>query len=179
MRQRTLRIAALFGIIGLFCVSAGATKSSVPATPQQATSSSQQNKTGEKAMTEAAVEFGLSSIGQISVNVHDVKKATAFYRDTLGMKFLFEAGHMAFFDCGGIRLMLSLPEKPEFDHPTSFIYYRVSDIQRSHEILVSRGVHFEQKPTFVAHLKDHDLWMAFFRDPDGNPLVLMSEVPVP
>ena len=129
-------------------------------------------------MTEAPEQFGLSSIGQISVNVRDVKKAIAFYRDTLGMKFLFEAGgHMAFFDCGGIRLMLSTPEKPEYDHPSSFIYYRVADIQRSYEILLSRGVHFEEKPTFVAPLQDHDLWMAFFRDADNNPLVLMSEVP--
>jgi catechol 2,3-dioxygenase-like lactoylglutathione lyase family enzyme len=128
-------------------------------------------------MTEAAAEFGLSSIGQISVNVHDVKRATEFYRDTLGMKFLFEAGHMAFFDCGGVRLMLSMPDKPEFDHPSSFIYYRVADIQHSYETLLSRGVSFEEKPTFVARMPDHDLWMAFFRDPDNNPLVLMSEVP--
>ena len=129
-------------------------------------------------MTEAATtQFALSSIGQISVNVHDVKKATEFYRNTLGMKFLFEAGQMAFFDCGGIRVMLSMPDKPEFDHPTSFIYYRVADIQRSYEILLSRGVHFDEKPTFVAKMPDHDLWMAFFRDPDNNPLVLMSEVP--
>ena len=127
-------------------------------------------------MTEAPEQFGLSSIGQISVNVRDVKKAIAFYRDTLGVKFLFEAGgHMAFFDCGGIRLMLSTPEKPEYDHPSSFIYYRVADIQRSYEILLSRGVHFEEKPTFVAPLQDHDLWMAFFRDSEGNLLALMSE----
>jgi catechol 2,3-dioxygenase-like lactoylglutathione lyase family enzyme len=122
-------------------------------------------------------QFGLSSIGQISVNVHDVKKAIAFYRDTLGMKFLFEAGDMAFFDCAGVRLMLAVPEKPEFDHPSSIIYYRVTDIQRSYEILLSRGVHFEEKPSFVARLENHDLWMAFFRDADNNPLVLMSEVP--
>ena len=129
-------------------------------------------------MTEPAEEFSLSSIGQISINVHDVKRATEFYRDTLGMKFLFDAGNMAFFDCGGVRLFLSTPDKPEFDHPTSFIYYRVADIQRSCEILRSRGITFEQEPTFVARLKDHDLWMAFFRDPDNNPLVLMSEVPL-
>jgi catechol 2,3-dioxygenase-like lactoylglutathione lyase family enzyme len=128
-------------------------------------------------MTDATVQFGLSSIGQISVNVHDIKLATEFYRRTLGMKFLFEAGHMAFFDCGGVRLMLSMPDKPEFDHPSSFIYYRVADIHQSYEILLSRGVLFEEKPTFVARMPDHDLWMAFFRDPDNNPLVLMSEAP--
>ena len=128
-------------------------------------------------MAESAPHFSLTSIGQISINVHDVKRATDFYRDTLGMKFLFEAGDMAFFDCGGVRLFLSKPDKPEYDHPTSFIYYRVVDIQKSYEILLARGVTVEEKPTLVAQLPDHDLWMAFFRDPDNNPLVLMSEVP--
>ena len=128
-------------------------------------------------MTEETSQFGLSNIGQISVNVHDLKKAVAFYRDTLGMKYLFEAGDLAFFDCGGIRLMLGLPDKPEFDHPSSIIYYRVADIQRSYELLMSRGVHFEEKPVLIARLRDHDLWLASFRDVDNNLLALMSEVP--
>ena len=128
-------------------------------------------------MTEAAAEFGLSSIGQIAVNVHDIKKAITFYRDALGMKFLFQAGDMAFFDCGGVRLMLSLPDKPEFDHPSSIIYYKVPDIQTACDLLSSRGVHFEEKPILVARLQDHDLWMASFRDVDNNLLALMSEVP--
>lgn len=128
-------------------------------------------------MSEQTPAFGLSSIGQIAVNVHDVGKATAFYRDTLGMKFLFDAGHMAFFDCGGVRLMLSLPDKPEFDHPSSIIYYRVADIQQACDVLSSRGVRFEEKPILVARLPDHDLWLASFRDVDNNLLALMSEVP--
>jgi methylmalonyl-CoA/ethylmalonyl-CoA epimerase len=128
-------------------------------------------------MTEETSQFGLSSIGQISINVHDLKKAVAFYRDTLGMKYLFEAGDLAFFDCGGIRLMLGLPDKPEFDHPSSIIYYRVADIQRSYELLMSRGVNFEEKPVLIARLQDHDLWLASFRDVDNNLLALMSEVP--
>ena len=128
-------------------------------------------------MAEKTEQFALTSIGQISVNVHDVNKAIAFCRDTLGMKFLFDTGHMAFFDCGGIRLMLSTPEKQEYDHPGSFIYYQVPDINHACKLLLERGVHFEEKPTFVARLADHDLWMAFFRDVDNNPLVLMSEVP--
>lgn len=128
-------------------------------------------------MTDKSTSLLLSGIGQIAINVHDVEKATAFYRDTLGMKFLFDAGHMAFFDCGGVRLMLSLPDKPEFDHPSSIIYYRVSDIQQACEVLESRGVHFEEKPILVARLQDHDLWMAAFRDVDNNLLALMSEVP--
>lgn len=122
---------------------------------------------------------GLSQIGQISVNIHDVKKAIEFYRDVLGMKFLFEVPKMAFFDCGGIRLMLGLPETSEFDHPSSIIYYKVEDIQKTHEVLASRGVNFVDKPHLVAKMKDHDLWMAFFRDPDNNLLALMSEVRPP
>src|SRR5687767_1246256 len=77
--------------------------------------------------------FGLSQICQISVNVHDLKRATAFYRDTLGMKHLFDAGTMAFFDCEGIRLMLAVPEKPEFDHPSSIIYFRVPNMEAAYQ----------------------------------------------
>jgi len=84
---------------------------------------------------------------------------------------------MAFFDCGGIRLLLGLPDRPEFDHPSSIIYYRVKDIQQSCEVLRSRGVSIEEEPAFVARLQDHDLWLAFFRDVDQNPICLMSEVP--
>ena len=127
-------------------------------------------------MKEGAAHFSLNRIGQISINVHDVKKATAFYRDTLGMKFLFEAPNLAFFDCSGVRLMLGPPEKPEFDHPGSILYYRVEDIQAAHDVLASRGAQFEGKPHVVARLPDHDLWMAFLRDPDNNLLALMSEV---
>ncbi len=125
----------------------------------------------------AATQFsGLSQIGQIAVNVHDLPKAVAFYRDTLGMKFLFEVPGMAFFDCGGVRLMLGLPEKPEFDHPASILYYRVEDIQRAYKTLSDRGVRFENEPHLIARMPDHELWMAAFRDPDGNLLELMSEV---
>jgi methylmalonyl-CoA/ethylmalonyl-CoA epimerase len=124
----------------------------------------------------ATGQVGLSKIGQISVIVHDVQKATAFYRDTLGMRFLFEFPNMAFFDCGGIRLMLAPPEKPEFDRPASIIYYKVDDIQGTFELLSSRGVRFEGNPHLIARMPDHDLWMAFFRDVDNNLLALMSEV---
>ena len=122
-------------------------------------------------------EVGLTRIGQISVNVHDLERAIAFYRDTLGMPFLFQAPKMAFFDCSGIRLMLATPEKPEFDHPASIIYYNVDDIQGTVAALTSRGVQIEREPALAAPMPDHDLWMAFFRDVDGNLLALMSEVP--
>jgi len=127
-------------------------------------------------MSGARPTFGLDAIGQIAIVVHDVPRATAFYRDTLGMRFLFEAPNMAFFDCGGVRLMLSPPSAPEFDHPGSILYYKVGDIDRAFHVLAERGVAFEQKPHLVAKLESHDLWLAFFRDPDKNLLGLMCEI---
>jgi methylmalonyl-CoA/ethylmalonyl-CoA epimerase len=128
-------------------------------------------------MTEKPSAFGLSTIRQISVNVHDVKKAIDFYRDALGIEFLFEVPNMAFFDCDGVRLMLALPDRPEFDHPSSIIYFKVADIQHAYDELSARGVKFESKPSMIARLSDHDLWLVDFRDVDNNLLALMSEVP--
>lgn len=118
----------------------------------------------------------LAQIGQISVNAVDIERAVAFYRDTLGMKFMFQAGQMAFFDCNGIRLMLSLPERPEFNHPGSVIYYKVEDIKRVYEAFIERGVAFISEPHVVAKMGNMDVWMAFFRDSEGNTLALTSEV---
>ena len=119
----------------------------------------------------------LNRIAQIAINVHDLKRATAFYRDTLGLPLLFEAPSLAFFDCGGIRLMLGKAEKPEFDHPGSILYYQVSDIQASYSELQKRGVRFEDAPHVVAPLGPNDLWMTFCHDSEGNLLALTSEVP--
>jgi predicted enzyme related to lactoylglutathione lyase len=91
------------------------------------------------------------------------------------MKLLFEVPNMAFFDCGGIRLMLGLPDGPEHDHPGSIVYFKVDDIEGAHGTLSSRGVRFVVKPHLVARMPDHDLWMAFFEDLDRNILALMSE----
>ncbi|HKI05106.1 MAG TPA: VOC family protein [Thermoanaerobaculia bacterium] len=122
----------------------------------------------------------LSRVGQIALTVRDLARAVAFYRDTLGMPFLFEAPpKMAFFDCGGIRLMLGVPEEPEFDHPSSILYYKVDDIQAAWEGLKEAGVDLQQPPHLLARMPDHDLWMAFFRDSEGNMLALMSEVRAP
>jgi methylmalonyl-CoA/ethylmalonyl-CoA epimerase len=118
---------------------------------------------------------GLSRIGQIAINVQDVNRAVEFYRDRLGVKLLFMAGTMAFFDCGGIRLMLSRAEKPEFDHPSSIIYFNVPKVSEMHQLLSSRGVSFESQPHVVARLGNNDLWMAFFRDSENNLLAIMSE----
>ncbi len=125
----------------------------------------------------AQESFGLKKIGQIAVNAHDLKKMTAFYRDTLGMKFLFEAPNMAFFDCDGVRLMLSAPETSEFDHAPSVLYFKVPDIRLAHRELVGRSVRFEGEPHLITRMPTHELWMAFFRDVENNVLALMSEVP--
>jgi len=125
----------------------------------------------------AANGFGLSAIGQIAVNAHDINRAIDFYRDKLGMKFLFTAPPgLAFFDCDGIRLMLSRPAKPEFDHPSSIIYFNVDDIQIAYKTLSERGVEFEEKPAFVANMGAYDLWIAAFRDSEDNLLAMMSNV---
>jgi len=122
--------------------------------------------------------ISLSEIGQISVNVHDFDRAVAFYKDTLGIKHLFTVpGRMAFFDCGSVRLMLAIPERPDLDHPSSILYFKVPDIEQAHEGLVSRKVHFETKPMLVAPMATHDLWLAEFRDSENNVLALMCERP--
>lgn len=122
----------------------------------------------------AGTQVALNSIGQIAILVKDVARATEFYRDKLGMKYLFSAGNLAFFDCGGIRLMLDKPEKSEAG--TSIIYFRVPEISEAHQQMRSRGVEFVDKPHLIAKLPDHDLWMTFFRDSEGNLMGLMSEV---
>ena len=120
----------------------------------------------------------LSRIGQIFVNVKDLDRAITFYRDTLGMTFLFQAPpNMAFFDCGGIRLMLGIADRPEINHIASIIYYKVDDIERVYEVFNAAGVEFIVKPHLVAPMPTYDLWLADFRDSEGNILALMSEVP--
>lgn len=129
-------------------------------------------------MTAAGTEVRLDRIMQIAINVRDVERATGFYRDTLGMKFLFSAPPgLAFFDCGGVRLMLARPERPDLDHAASVLYYGVDDIETAHRTLSERGVAFETKPGIVHRAADYDLWLAEFRDSEGNFLALMSEKP--
>ncbi len=121
----------------------------------------------------------LGPIGQIAVPVGNLERAIAFYRDVLGMRFLFQAPPgLGFFDCAGVRLMLDAPLKAQAESYSSVIYYKVLDLKAAFEALSARGVHFEAKPHRIAKLADHELWMAFFRDPDRNLLALMSEVPV-
>jgi len=118
----------------------------------------------------------LSSIGQIAVSVKDLARAVEFYRDRLGLRFLFQAPPaLAFFDCDGVRLMLDVPLDKEFDHPASILYFRVDDIARAHADLAARGVVFRGAPHLIAKMPDHELWMAFFDDTEGNTLALMTE----
>jgi predicted enzyme related to lactoylglutathione lyase len=127
-------------------------------------------------MTATTSTQGLGAIGQVAMNAQDIQRAVKFYRDALGMRFLFEAPpHMAFFDCGGVRLMLSLPENADFDHPGSVLYFRVDDIEQAHATLKERGVDFVDAPHLIARMPDHELWMTFFKDTEGNTLALMCE----
>ena len=124
-----------------------------------------------------AAPDALARIAQIAVNVKELPRAVAFWRDTLGLKLLFQAPPgLAFFDCGGVRLMLARAEKPELDHPGSLLYFQVADIGAAHARLVAAGVKFRGPPTLVAKMPDHDLWIAAFEDSEGNLLALMSEV---
>lgn len=123
-------------------------------------------------------EVGISDIIQIAVTVKDVSRAIGFYRETLGLTMLFETGGLAFFDCGGVRLMLSRAEQEELKHP-SVIYYRVADIHASTAALKAKGVRFEDEPHVIAKMPDHDLWLVAFRDSEDNLLALMSEVRPP
>ena len=111
----------------------------------------------------------------ISLGVNDLERALAFYRDALGLDFLFDAGPLAFLMCGDVRLMLTKPEHGEFDHPSSTLYFRVDDIHAAREDLSSRGVPFEDEPHLIAKMPDHELWMAFFNDGEGNTHGLMQE----
>jgi catechol 2,3-dioxygenase-like lactoylglutathione lyase family enzyme len=120
---------------------------------------------------------GITDVGQIAVNVHDVQRALGFYRDVLGLPFLFEIPNAAFVQAGSVRLYLAKAEKPEFDHPSSVLYFRVPDIQLAFDRLREAGTPIEGEPHFLAKMADHDLWMGFFRDTEGNLAALMSELP--
>jgi len=126
-------------------------------------------------MSDSPSTVHLSQIGQIAMPVRDVEKAIAFYRDVLGMRFLFKAPPgLGFFDCAGVRLMLDGPAAAQAGRG-SVLYYKVEDIEDAFATLAGRGVAFEGKPHLIAKMPDHELWMAFFRDGEGNTLALMHE----
>lgn len=121
-------------------------------------------------------KFGLAQIGQIAIPVQHLDRAVDFYRHQLGMQYLFTASNLAFFDCAGVRLVLSVPEAPAFDHPSSVIYFKVENIDRAYHTLSAQGVQFDDRPHLIAKMDTHDVWMAFFRDSEQNVLAIMAEV---
>ncbi len=125
---------------------------------------------------QADENVSLSQIGQIALNVKDLPRATTFYRDVLGLKMLFEFPGLAFFDAGGVRLMLSKAEDSRFDHPASILYYKVGDIGGTHRALEAKGVRTQEAPHLIAQMPDHDLWIGSYLDSEDNHFALMSEV---
>ena len=127
-------------------------------------------------MTSTSTALSSSRIGQIAVRVRDLERAIAFYRDALGLRFLFSAPPaLAFFDCGGVRVMLDIPEDPRADHPSSILYFSVERIEEVTRALEQNGVRFESAPHVVHRAQDYELWMAFFLDSEDNMLALMEE----
>jgi methylmalonyl-CoA/ethylmalonyl-CoA epimerase len=121
----------------------------------------------------------ITHIGQIAITIHDTDRAVDFYQNKIQLPFLFRAGDLAFFQSGQTRLMLSKPSNPEHDHPSSILYFNVADLPHAFDEMKSRGIEFIDDPHLIAKLPDHDLWMCFFKDSEGNTLGLMSEVRSP
>ena len=120
----------------------------------------------------------IQRIGQIAVPVKNIERATEFYKEVLGLPLLFNTESMAFFDCNGQRLLLSLPEKNEYANSSSVIYFQVEDIKKSVEKLIEKGVSFIDQPHVVAKMGNTETWMTFFNDTEGNTHALMCEVQI-
>ena len=127
---------------------------------------------------EKDMPFSLNRIGQLGLSVEDVDRAEAFYRDVLRLRLLYRFGDLVFFDCAGVRLLL---EKTTAHSGSAIhgspIYFNCADLTLAVRELQQRGVVFTSMPHLIAPMEDHDLWMAFFEDPDGHTLALMSEAP--
>ena len=123
-------------------------------------------------------DLKLGPLMQINMPVREIDSAVAFYRDTLGLPFLFQAGTLAFFDCGGVRLLVDIAEGEEFSHPGSILYFTVEDIHAAYEELKGRGVQFASEPHVINKTPTSELWMAFFSDGQWNTHAIAAEVPV-
>ncbi len=120
--------------------------------------------------------LGITKVGQVALNVRDIERATAFYRDTLGLKHLFSAPpKMAFFDASGLRILIGEVEPGKESHGSALLYYQVPDIDTAHAALTAKGVTVDTAPHFVAKMPDHDLWLATYLDGEGNTFALMCE----
>jgi len=142
---------------------------------QQSVDANQTVKVTDAKQNVELKDYGLSTIGQVALSVKDLDRATAFYKDKLRFKFLFTSGGMAFFDAGGIRLMLVKPANPEVNHGSSVIYYNVANVPNAYESFLARGVKFDAKPEIAAKTAKFDLWLVCLHDPEGNQLCLMNE----
>lgn len=126
----------------------------------------------------APASTALAKIGQIAIRVRSLERAIAFYRDALGLRFLFQAPNLAFFQAGDVWLMLSVTTgEPEFDHPASILYFDVDDIGAAHRALQARGVAFRDEPHVIHRSEGRELWMAFFRDGEDNTFAIRSWKP--
>ena len=123
-------------------------------------------------------DLKLGPLMQINMPVKEIDSAVAFYRDTLGLPFLFQAGTLAFFDCGGVRLLVDIAEGEEFSHPGSILYFTVEDIHAAYEELKGRGVQFVSEQHVINKTPTSELWMAFFSDGQWNTHAIAAEVPV-
>jgi len=120
--------------------------------------------------------LNINQIGQIALPVLDVDRAEAFYEKVLGLRKLFRFGDLTFFDCAGVRLLLEKARDAD-GAKRGCIYFRCADITLAVAELGKRGLVFESSPHLIAKMDDHDLWMVFFKDPDGHTLALMQEAP--
>jgi methylmalonyl-CoA/ethylmalonyl-CoA epimerase len=120
----------------------------------------------------------IKQIGQIAIPIHNVDRALDFYANKLGLKLLFQAGQLTFFECGDVRLLLAPPEKDDQEFFGSIIYYQVDDIHQGYHSLHDKGVIFLDQPHIIAKMHGIETWMVFFKDSEGNTLALMSEVVV-
>nr|WP_174524265.1 VOC family protein [Neobacillus soli] len=118
----------------------------------------------------------IKRVGQIGVPIKDIDRAVEFYKNLLGLPLLFNTDTMAFFECNGLRLLLSLPEKDQFAHSSSVVYFQVEDIKETYHGLVEKGVIFVDEPHLVAKMGQTETWMTFFKDTEDNTHALMSEV---
>jgi methylmalonyl-CoA/ethylmalonyl-CoA epimerase len=130
----------------------------------------------ENHVSTPATAPAISHIGQIAIIVKDVGRAIGFYQNTLGFPMMFRAGNLALFMCGQTRLMLDGAAEAEFDHPGSILYFSVPDINAAYQQMKSCGAEFRDQPHMIARMPDHELWMTFFKDTEGDTLALMSEV---
>jgi methylmalonyl-CoA/ethylmalonyl-CoA epimerase len=131
-------------------------------------------------MADSVKDLSQATVAQLLIPVAELDRSVVFYRDTLGVPFLFTAPpQMSFFQAGNVRLLVGVPVEGHPPGRGSMIYFKVPDIHAVFAELKKRGVAFGAEPHIVHRAADYDLWLVEFKDPDGNPLALMAETPKP